>query len=425
MDFLFVLVGSAGDVLPGLAIARRLVELGHQAWVLTNGHFKKTVEGQGVNFLENGTAEDYHRLTLHPDLWKPFKGTRLLLSDPQFGRVHEEQLRITREWIDQRNQGEFGVLGSTLAIGSRLLRSARSFPLVSLHLSPIAFRSLENPPQLTMRGGVMGWLHHTFPRFFRNSVDRWILDPVLESQLGKLRKVLGVPPIRGWFTDWLHSPDLVMAPFPQWFATASDYPKQTRQYDFPLCGNDAPLPVSIQEFFDNWDPPVVATLGSAMAQAERVFAAIGKAARNLGKRVLFLTQHPEQISQKSDRDLVAPWAPLGPVFGKGCLIVHHGGIGTTAQALASGRPQLIFPFAHDQADNGAKLEALGCGIMHDPHSIRFQQLLAQMGSLWEAPARQEACKTVALRLAPGNGVQEMAQDFVQLVGGFVKGWKKN
>jgi len=41
------------------------------------------------------------------------------------------------------------------------------------------------------------------------------------------------------------------------------------------------------------------------------------------------------------------------------MLVHHGGIGTSAQALTAGIPQLVVPFAHDQFDNAARLMRLG------------------------------------------------------------------
>lgn len=39
--------------------------------------------------------------------------------------------------------------------------------------------------------------------------------------------------------------------------------------------------------------------------------------------------------------------------------MHQGGIGTTAQALRSGRPTIVMPYSHDQPDNAARLERLG------------------------------------------------------------------
>jgi spore coat polysaccharide biosynthesis predicted glycosyltransferase SpsG len=41
------------------------------------------------------------------------------------------------------------------------------------------------------------------------------------------------------------------------------------------------------------------------------------------------------------------------------VVVHQGGIGTTAEALRSGRPMLVVPFAHDQYDNAERVRRLG------------------------------------------------------------------
>ena len=43
--------------------------------------------------------------------------------------------------------------------------------------------------------------------------------------------------------------------------------------------------------------------------------------------------------------------------------MHPAGIGTTAQALASGRPQVCVPFANDQFDNARRVAAVGAGVV--------------------------------------------------------------
>jgi len=43
------------------------------------------------------------------------------------------------------------------------------------------------------------------------------------------------------------------------------------------------------------------------------------------------------------------------------VFVHHGGIGSCAQGLRARVPQLIRPFAYDQFDNAARIEADGAG----------------------------------------------------------------
>jgi len=57
--------------------------------------------------------------------------------------------------------------------------------------------------------------------------------------------------------------------------------------------------------------------------------------------------------------LAVPYAAYSRIFPRAAAIVHQGGIGTTGQALAAGRPTLVVPFSHDQPDNAARLVRLG------------------------------------------------------------------
>ncbi|MEZ4508892.1 MAG: glycosyltransferase [Eubacteriales bacterium] len=47
------------------------------------------------------------------------------------------------------------------------------------------------------------------------------------------------------------------------------------------------------------------------------------------------------------------------------LIVHHGGAGTTAEALRAGKPNVIVPFIVDQQFWGRRVQALGAGSRAD------------------------------------------------------------
>jgi rhamnosyltransferase subunit B len=396
IDFLFVLMGSSGDVLPGVTIARDLLRRGHTATIVTNPYFQSDVERHGLGFIPIGDISNYERLTNHPDLWKPMKGTAFLLADPGFASLTSKMLSITDDWMAGRPQGTFAVVASSLALAPRILRDHRSFPLASLHLSPSVFRSVEQPPVIAL-GGLIPWLHKSFPRRFRDLVDRFLVDPMMEKQLGPLRKGLGLPKIKNWMTHWWHSPDLVVALFPEWFASPGDLPSQAKQFPFLLAGNDAPLPQDLDAFLKAGSSPVVVTLGSAMAQAGVVFEETARAARELGKRVVLLTRHPEQLSQPMggkvpEGTLVCRWAPLSGLFERACLVAHHGGIGTTAQAIAAGVPQLILPFAHDQPDNAHIIKSLNLGDFHDPHRIRFGRLKGQIQGILTSESVANACQ---------------------------------
>src|SRR6185295_12492284 len=55
------------------------------------------------------------------------------------------------------------------------------------------------------------------------------------------------------------------------------------------------------------------------------------------------------------------FAPFQKLFPHCAAVVHHGGIGTVANAMAAGVPQLIHPQCFDQIDNGMRVKRLGAG----------------------------------------------------------------
>jgi UDP:flavonoid glycosyltransferase YjiC (YdhE family) len=152
---------------------------------------------------------------------------------------------------------------------------------------------------------------------------------------------------------------------------------------------------ALREFLDKGEPPIVFTLGSAavrvapwlveaaaIASKEGAFRAVilaGPAAAELASR------------HASVNTMIVPSAPYHELFPKSRVIVHSGGIGTTAQALRSGRPEVIIPFAFDQFDNAERVVRLGCGVelstrrARQPAQIRkaIGQANAFAGNAWQ------------------------------------------
>jgi UDP:flavonoid glycosyltransferase YjiC (YdhE family) len=64
-------------------------------------------------------------------------------------------------------------------------------------------------------------------------------------------------------------------------------------------------------------------------------------------------------------------------------VVHHGGIGTTAEALRSGRPQLVLPVGGDQPDNAARLARIGAAVTMPVGDFTGTEGAALLGGLLE------------------------------------------
>jgi UDP:flavonoid glycosyltransferase YjiC (YdhE family) len=105
----------------------------------------------------------------------------------------------------------------------------------------------------------------------------------------------------------------------------------------------------------------------------RTVAACGAA----GIRAMLVTNHPAQLPRELPEGIRAfPYIPFSRVLPRCAAIAFHGGIGTLAQAVKAAVPQLVVPNAHDQPDNGQRIERLGLGRM-----------LAQRGYSIRAAAR--------------------------------------
>jgi UDP:flavonoid glycosyltransferase YjiC (YdhE family) len=163
--------------------------------------------------------------------------------------------------------------------------------------------------------------------------------------------------------------DADIAFFPDWFAPA---PPQVAQAGFPLF-EDAlvpALPPEVEAFLAAGPPPVVLTPGSFMRQARAFFEAGLKACAALNQRAILLTPYADQVPVLPAWARHYPYLALQRLAPRAAALIHHGGIGTAAQGLRAGLPQLLAPVFFDQFDNAARLEALGVGRrLADPTDV--------------------------------------------------------
>ncbi len=78
------------------------------------------------------------------------------------------------------------------------------------------------------------------------------------------------------------------------------------------------------------------------------------------RAVLLVGSDPRNLPDEIPENVcVANYAPYSKLFPRASVIIHQGGVGTTAHALSSGRPMLVMPYSHDQPDNARRVRRLG------------------------------------------------------------------
>jgi len=212
---------------------------------------------------------------------------------------------------------------------------------------------------------ILGHLPCSLRRIYLRVADQFLIDPLVADETNSLRLELGLPPVHRLFNGWVHSPQLIIGLFPEWFAPpAPDWPPNVVLTGFPLW-DEASLrdpPPGLAEFLAAGPPPIVFTAGSAMVQAAHFFQVSAEVCRISERRALFLTQYPGQLPTTLPKGSCHyDYVPFSAVLPHAAVLVHHGGIGTTAQAIAAGIPQLVVPSTHDQPDNAVRVRRLGVG----------------------------------------------------------------
>jgi rhamnosyltransferase subunit B len=360
MHILISCVGSAGDVYPFLAIGLALKQRGHEVELLTSPHFRSRIEAAGLSFVPLGTEADYQRTIGRADLWHARRGFEALWREmqPQFVEAHAALLARVQP-------GRTVLVGSTLAWYARMAHETHQLPLVTVHLSPICVFSALAPARLPGLGDLSGW-PTPLVRLVYAALERGVIDRTVTPGLDAIRQRFGLPPVRRVLSQWVHSPQRVVCAWPEWYAPPQpDWPRHAVTTGFPHWPAAAGevLPQSLEDFLHAGTAPIGFTPGSAMAHGRDFFARAVSACVAAGQRAVLITPFADQLPQPLPPSVHAvPYAPFDLLLPRLSALVHHGGIGTTAQALAAGLPQGVVPFAHDQFDNALRLVRLGVGV---------------------------------------------------------------
>jgi UDP:flavonoid glycosyltransferase YjiC (YdhE family) len=130
------------------------------------------------------------------------------------------------------------------------------------------------------------------------------------------------------------------------------------------------------DFLDVEPRPLALTFSSLPVQdASRVVALHVEAAARLGRRLLIQSGWA-RLDRAALPDGVMPGAfrfagslPHAWLFARVLAVIHHGGVGTTAQAMRCGRPMLVEPYGNDQFFNARRVLRLGVGAAMHPHKL--------------------------------------------------------
>jgi UDP:flavonoid glycosyltransferase YjiC (YdhE family) len=163
----------------------------------------------------------------------------------------------------------------------------------------------------------------------------------------------------------------------------------------------------LARFLDRGPPPIVFTLGTALAADPGTFyESSARAAKSLGRRAVLILMDSRNRPQSLPDGVVAfDYAPFIELFPRAAAVVHHGGIGTTGLAMRSGCPMLAMPCAWDQADNAARAARLGIARTIPRQRYTPARVAAELHHLLDNPTYARRASTVAEQVRQEDGVR--------------------
>ena len=352
-------IGSLGDLHPKLALGLELRRRGHVPVICTWAGYQEKVEGLGLTFKPLRPNVDPTDRELLRRTMDAAKGPETVIRDIIFPSLRDmyDDLAAACDGADLIVSGEI-----VYAVPSLVEKTGIKW--CSTSLAPMTLFSAEDPnvypaaEWLEFLRPLPAIFHRTLFTVMQLTISGWY------EPYKAFRRELGLsedhePIFRDKFSRTLH-----LAMFSRALARPrSDWPLSTLQTGFCFFDeSETSEPnAELADFLSSGEPPIVFTLGSAaVMDVGSFFDESIKAAKSLGKRAVILYGRENEPPDGLTGDVLGiDYAPFSQVFGPAACVVHQAGVGTTAQVLRAGVPQLIVPFSHDQPDNAARVRRAG------------------------------------------------------------------
>ena len=404
-------IGTFGDINPLIAIALELKRRGHVPVMAVPQVYERKIRPLGLEFHAIRPDIDPTNSALVEMIYDVKHGTEHGLRDFLFPSLHDTYADLLHA-ATQPERADLLLLGE-LNYAGPVVAEVTGIAWASYVLAPLSFFSAFDPPvlppypRLARADKAVPGMGRAIRRLARFTTRKWA-EPIYA-----LRRELGLPRGTNPLFDAKHSPNLVLALFSRVLGVEQkDWPLNTRITGFCFYdadGGNAKLPAMLEDFLTHGEAPVVFTLGSAaVLAAGKFYEHSARAAVKAGVRaVLLIGTDPRNRPPQPlpDSISVAEYAPYSALFPRASMVVHQGGVGTTAQCLQAGKPMLIMPYSHDQPDNARRMRRLKVARVIQRDDYTPVRVARKVKSILEEPEFARCAQSVARKLANEDGVR--------------------
>ncbi len=384
MKVALVSVGTRGDVQPMLALARQLQQRGHTVKIAAPPNFAGWIVGEGFEFAPVGAdKKKYLRDNADALSGSPLASYRF--GKHFFGTQLPDHVRD----IEAACEGVDAIVWAGLAVAATIVAEKLKLPILNVLYSTCLLPSGDHPPPSFPRHGLPGWVNRLL--WGANGV---CANLVVGGLFNDARAKAGLAPID--FSKLLPGGNHVIAADPVLFPHDPQWGENVRSANFIFYDDPRPLDPALEAWLDDGEAPIFVGFGSMSGPGtQRIEQVVHDALSATGRRCLI----GAGWAGLGQRGLPAHWRAVDDVphqrlFPRMAAVVHHGGAGTTANALRAGVPQVVLPLILDQH--------------HHAHRLWQQGLMSKPVPMEEVTAPQLAHAIQAALAVPASARQEIA-----------------
>ncbi|MEP7228857.1 MAG: glycosyltransferase [Ginsengibacter sp.] len=372
MKITILTFGSAGDVIPYVALALGLEKRGFTVVLAAPSNFEDYIKNAGLTYHPiYGNAQE---------ILDSEQGKKLIASGnargfaKEMGEItYKNRYEMQRDTLSACEGADLIIGGTLMGFNAAIISAKLNIPLIDAYVNP-AFYSTKEFPHFMVASknlyfGFLNSLSYTiFFKVYNASVDREVTEwctalGLNTSAKSILKKVinLNVPVLNGYSPSILPNP----ADWPDHVITTGVWKKDN--------SNKIPTEHSpeLQAWIKNGTPPVYFGFGSMpVLDPAAMWKMIGEICEELDVRAIINAGWSNTKGiQLKDTVFVIQNADLEWLFPQCSCIVHHGGVGTTHLSIEAGIPTLICSIFADNPFWGERITKLGVG-----KHIRFKEL---------------------------------------------------
>ena len=400
--------GSTGDLNPFIALGLALRSNGHDVLFAVEANFQQQVSllGFPLRILTGNQAEaldPYSHQIFNSD--QPLTSLKLLIDRyilPTLPAKVGELREICQEadlLVSVASQFAASIVAEILQMPwIAVILTPSTLPSASIVAQPL---HVQLPAHLQRLSNRFSWF-----------LGGMILRQMVDKPVNQLRRTFHVPARSNLMWTGNLSPRFTaLAVSPALLPRPDDWPRYVQMTGFCFWdgSEDWQLPETLKAFLHG-GKPVVAVVAGTVAPGDRaLFAPYYQASREAilacGARALLINPPENSVSPEQHEDVLhVSFAPFSEVFPACAAVIHHGGIGTTAQCLRAGIPALVVPGGMDQPFNAAQVVQRKAGLWIPRKRYTARRAERALKALFCTPTYHEHARKIQAQIMQEDGV---------------------